>query len=94
MKLDANETSLVGRWVSRGSAQNADAVCVRIASLLREQLVELGTSSDGWSTLYRDLADGRYWELTYPESHLHGGGPPALHCLTPVEVQARYAGAA
>lgn len=32
----------------------------------------------GWTTLYFDPRDSSYWELTYPQSHLHGGGPPQL----------------
>jgi hypothetical protein len=29
-------------------------------------------------------------EHTYPHGEMHGGGPPALDCLAPEEVSARY----
>jgi hypothetical protein len=42
---------------------------------------------NGWNALYRDPNDCRYWELTYPEGELHGGGPPQLRCLTADEAR-------
>jgi hypothetical protein len=53
-------------------------------------LVELARSPDGWATLFRDPADGRLWEHTYPESDLHGGGPPALQVISPDDARAAY----
>ncbi|MEM7379742.1 MAG: Imm27 family immunity protein [Bacteroidota bacterium] len=26
----------------------------------------------------KDPYDNRYWELSYPQGNLHGGGPPSL----------------
>ena len=79
--LQPHETSLVGRWVIQASGITKDEVCQRIESLVVSHLVALAKSPDGWSTLYRDPTDGRLWEHTYPQSELHGGGPPALLCL-------------
>ncbi|MCP5251672.1 MAG: hypothetical protein H6939_08145 [Burkholderiales bacterium] len=31
-----------------------------------------------------------YWELTYPKSHMHGGGPPTLQRISKDEVYYRY----
>jgi Immunity protein 27 len=90
MALTPNETLLVGSWVQSGSSMVGDLVCHRIEELVAKCLVEIARSSDGWSTLYRDPADSRLWEHTYPQGHLHGGGPPALQWLSPSEVQARY----
>jgi hypothetical protein len=42
-------------------------------------LKKLGHDQSSWDTLYRDPATGKLWEVTYPESQRHGGGP------TPVE---------
>jgi hypothetical protein len=46
--------------------------------------------SGAWETLYRDPSDGRYWERTYPSGELHGGGPPALRCMTADEARRKY----
>lgn len=52
--------------------------------------IKIGTADDGWSILYQDKEDGRYWELTYPESGMHGGGPPTLTWLKFEEVEKKY----
>jgi len=41
-------------------------------------------------TLYRDPDDGRYWERTYPQSELHGGGPPELRVLATEDARQKY----
>jgi hypothetical protein len=80
-RIAANETDLSGAWEMRGGKLVADPVCARIEWLVSNQLVHLGTDSGGWDELYRDPDDGRMWELTWPQSELHGGGPPRLTCL-------------
>jgi hypothetical protein len=42
------------------------------------RLEKLGLDQSGWDTLYRDPATGKFWEIIYPESRLHGGGPRQL----------------
>ena len=79
--INSQESSLVGHWLFRGSLVVADEICLRIESLTSDYLIELASSSDGWSTLFKDPIDGRFWERTYPQSQLHGSGPPALHCV-------------
>ena len=90
--LDPTETALIGRWLSQGKTIVADPTCERIETLVTSHLVEVGRTEDGWSTLYRDPSDQRLWERTYPQDQLHGGGPPALHCLSLAEATARYEG--
>jgi hypothetical protein len=68
----------------------ADPVSRRIDELVADELVKCGSADSGWSTLYRDPSDGRYWELTYPNSGWHGGGPPALTCIDPEVVRRKY----
>ena len=34
-----------------------------------------------WATLYRHRGTGELWDLTFPQSHLHGGGPMRLRKL-------------
>jgi hypothetical protein len=70
-----------GRWVE-------DEVCIEIRRLLNERLERVAT--DNWIELYRDRIDGQYWELSYPESYHHGGGPPMLTMLEPEEAIRKY----
>jgi hypothetical protein len=40
--------------------------------------------------LYVDPTDGRYWELTYPQGDMQGGGPPQIRVVSEEDAQARY----
>jgi hypothetical protein len=53
----------------------------RIHWLVTNSLQKVSVDASGWCILYRDPEDGRYWELTYPQGEMHGGGPPRLTCL-------------
>jgi hypothetical protein len=88
--LDPTETSLIGEWYLRGALLTPDATCVRIDQLVRNHLLFMGSADHGWSRLHRDPADGRFWELTYPQGHMHGGGPPALCCLSRDDALTKY----
>ena len=61
-----------------GSKIVKNDACKRIDFLIKNHLKKIGTDKTGWNTLYLNLEDGRYWELTYLENQLHGGGPPSL----------------
>lgn len=93
MKLQSRETDLVGTWISIGPAVRADETCRRIEWLVKEVLQEVAVSPQwgAWETLFRDPEDGRFWERTYPQGHMHGGGPPRLTCISPEEARAKYA---
>lgn len=96
-----DESDLLGQWLDIGSRIEGDAVTARIGWLTitvspelgregtAERLERLGAAG-GWELLYRDPRDGRLWELIYPHSELHGGGPPRLYLLSPAEAQAKY----
>jgi hypothetical protein len=43
--------------------------------LALSKLEKLGHDPSGWDTLYRDPATGALWEVIYPQSYMHGGGP-------------------
>ena len=89
-KILASEASIIGGWLNDGRNVKADPTARRIDDLTNGYLVEVGRSTDGWSVLYKDPDDGRYWELTYPESASHGGGAPMLATVTVDEAKARY----
>jgi hypothetical protein len=88
--IKPSETVLTGQWILQGGRPVVDDVCKRILALTGSYLVEVGRDTSGWDTLYRDPTDGRYWELTYPQSELQGGGPPQLRCLTADEAKQKY----
>jgi hypothetical protein len=90
IEISPLESALSGSWQLQNGKPAADEVARRIDRLVNDHLVLLATSSDGWSRLYKDPNDGRFWELTYPESHLHGGGAPQLLALDPTVALALY----
>jgi hypothetical protein len=90
MKIAANETILTGRWATLEGRVVADGTSERVQELIRSHLRELGRDASGWEALYRDPEDGRFWELTYPLSDAHGGGPPQLRCITGDQARKKY----
>lgn len=90
MSIDPSETVLTGQWILQSERPVADDVCKRILALTSSHLVEVGRDASVWNALYRDPNDGRYWELTYPQSELQGGGPPQLRCVTADEARQKY----
>jgi hypothetical protein len=93
-RIEPNETELTGNWVVEEGRFRGDAVCARVKWLTQHWLVKVGDSgqSGGWETLYQDPGDGRLWERTFPQSEMHGGGPPRLTLLTPEEAAKKYDG--
>ena len=87
-KLRPEETELIGKWDVVGNTVVEDSICLRIEMLISSYLEKIG--GGGWETLYRDPKDHRYWELTYPQGHVHGGGPPRLAVLSEKEARKKY----
>lgn len=75
-----DETRIAGRWVLTQDGVVPDEVEQRIEWLIAHYFVKQSQSDEGWSALYRDPADARLWQLTYPDAGLHGGGPRILTC--------------
>ena len=90
MQLLPDETYLTGHWEIRGNAVVADEACRRIKQLIAEQLNRIAVAGGGWEILYQDPADGRLWELTYPQGEMQGGGPPSLGVLSAGQARAKY----
>jgi len=78
MKLRKDETKLEGKWIFENSEVREDETCKRIKALVNNHLTEIGSTMSGWKMLFIDPDDNRYWELSYPQGNLHGGGPPCL----------------
>lgn len=90
--IEPTEAEIVGRWIFDGRQNQADEACRRIEWLTNSVLHEVASSkeSGGWDTLFRDPSDGRLWERTYPQSEMHGGGPPRLAAVAEFEARQRY----
>jgi Immunity protein 27 len=89
-ELSPDETDLVGAWLEVGGGIVGDVNCDRIRWLVQERLEPLATNASGWDKLLRDPRDGRLWELTYPQSNLHGGGPPRLALIAQENAKRKY----
>ena len=71
-----------GKWDAATSA--------RIHWLISQHLQKCAITVEGWSMLYRDPQDGRFWEHTYPHSEMHGGGPAKRAVLSEEAAQQKY----
>lgn len=85
-----NETELVGTWIIDQGTIREDETSRRINNLTINYLQNISVDDSGWYKLYRDPNDGRYWELSYPNSDIEGGGPPLLKCLSKDDALKRY----
>ena len=81
---------ITGRWVKKGNTVEGDESCRVINHLIAEHFKKVAERESGWISLYQNLLDRSYWELTYPEGELQGGGPPQLQQLSVEEVRQRY----
>lgn len=80
-ELGPEERQLVGAWIEVAGRRVHDQVDRRIFWLVSRRLTLRGTAHGGWDQLYQDPRDARYWELTFPQGSLHGGGPRLLTCV-------------
>ena len=83
------KTVLEGSWLFDGIQVKPDKTCARIEGMI-QQFKRLTSRDEGWTVLYVDSLSGDFWELSYPQSNLHGGGPPRLERRSADEVSARY----
>jgi Immunity protein 27 len=88
MNLKPDETDLQCEWNFVDGKMIGNDVCDRIDFLVKHHLKKV--AGGGWETLYVDPNDGRYWEKTYPQSEMHGGGPARLSVLSKEEAEAKY----
>ena len=92
-ELAPEERRLAGGWVERDGGRTLDQVDRRIFWLVTRRLVARGQALQGWEQLYQDPRDGRYWELSFPEGSLHGGGPRLLVCIDEERAREKYGSA-
>lgn len=90
MKIEENETEIVGHLGFDGKRIIEDHQCKRIDWLIHHYLRKKANDKSGWNVLYQDPEDHRYWELSYPQGEMQGGGPPSLVWLTESEAIRKY----
>ena len=92
MKLKPSKTELVGAWDVQDGHVIAYETARLIEQLTNSYLRKIAISPEfvAWETLFQDPKDGRYWERPYPRSHMHGGGPPMLRCISREEARTKY----
>jgi hypothetical protein len=68
-------------WIMAGAHIVAGGDSETINDWLATKLEKITTEKSGWVTLYRNRESGEFWEMSYPNSEMHGGGPRLLTCL-------------
>jgi hypothetical protein len=70
---------LVGNWIvgpfGRVTRDDAEQ---RIWDAVHNRLRKIGVRGGGWTTLYQDPFDKTFFELSFPQGEMHGGGPAKL----------------
>jgi len=89
-QLQPSEIKLIGEWSMIDGKMVANETCERISDLTSGVLQKIGYDESGWDILYKDPNDGRFWELVYPQSHMHGGGPPQLVYISADDAKTKY----
>jgi len=88
--LADDETDLIGQWVNKGRKLVGDVTAQRIEWLIGQHLILLGKAASGWDELYRDPLSGKLWERSWPQSAMHGGGPPRLTLIAAEDALGKY----
>jgi hypothetical protein len=90
MKLNKEETELKGKWLFDGISLKNDSISDRIETLTLSYLKKISQDKSGWTTLYQDPLDNRYWELLYENSDFQSGGPPTLRNISKEDAILKY----
>jgi hypothetical protein len=90
MKLTNLQNKLMGKWIYQNDTIQKDIITQQIEWLISNHLKKIAIDKMGWEVLYIDPDDNRFWELTYPQSEMQGGGPPALINISKEEAEAKY----
>ena len=79
-----------GNWVKIDGKIMGDSNCEIIDNMIENDLEKVGDREEGWITLFKEKLTNKFWERIYPDSHMHGGGPPQLELLSKNEVMDKY----
>lgn len=90
MNLSANEKELKGKWILDDGKLTADEVSRRIEWLLENLLTKIAIDKTGWQTLYFDKVNASFWELSFPNSEMPGGGSRILTLISREKAAEKY----
>jgi hypothetical protein len=76
--ISENETLIECKWIIADDQITSNDACKRIEWLISDILKLVRVDKSGWEKIYQDPKDKRFWLLYYPQSEMHGGGPPSL----------------
>ena len=88
--IKPEELVLEGSWITVSGNVVEDENCKRIWYVTSQILEKIGDSKDGWRQLFIDPKDNRLWELDFPHSDQHGGGPPRLSVVKKSDIEDNY----
>ena len=72
------ENILRGTWIEREGEVTEDETCKMINHLIDQVFSLIEVNTEDWQAIYQNPHDESLWRLSYPNSELHGGGPPML----------------
>ena len=59
-------------------------------AFVEKNCIKVATDESGWDILYKEKSSNKYWELTYPNSEMHGGGEPLVSLLSLEDVKLKF----
>jgi hypothetical protein len=84
------KSKLVGKWIYQNGVMKKDDITQQIEWFINNHLKKITTDNTGWDVLFQDPDDERFWQLTYTQGELQGGGPPMLTCISRDEAKSKY----
>lgn len=82
---------IIGKWIVDPTGRViGDEAETQIQDLIQNHLKRLADREGGWTVLYHDPSANSYWELTFPNSEWHGGGPRKLTRLEASRLRELY----
>jgi hypothetical protein len=57
---------------------------------VRKNFTQIAVDGVNWNILHRDPKTGEYWKEFFPQSEMHGGGPPVLVKISEEEAKREF----
>jgi len=56
----------------------------------RKNLIQVAVDDVNWKVLHRNPVTGEYWKEFFPQSEMHGGGPPVFVKISEEEAKREF----
>ncbi|GEM_PF-1103287 len=56
----------------------------------RKHFVQIVVDDVNWKILHRDPSTGEYWKEFFPDSEMHGGGPPVFERISEEDARREF----